>query len=120
MSWHFAHFVLMTCSALMTVRSSVVVSARFAVRMRRISSGDFPAKFAAPVVYPSSLIPAWLRPLFLGNPMAAAIDSYRAALLGGVPLSPDALGLAAVTSGVLLVAGWTVLRRLDPRLREVL
>jgi len=76
--------------------------------------------FAAPVVYPSSLIPAWLRPLFLGNPMAAAIDSYRAALLGGVPVSPDALGLAAVTAGVLLMAGWTVLRRLDPRLREVL
>src|ERR1051325_538817 len=30
MSWHFAHFVLMTCSALMTLRSSALVSARFA------------------------------------------------------------------------------------------
>jgi len=76
--------------------------------------------FAAPVVYPTSLIPLSLRTLFLANPMAAAIDSYRAALLGSVPVPLDALGLACLTAGVLLVAGWTALRRLDPRLREVL
>ena len=75
--------------------------------------------FAAPVVYPTSLVPVSLRTLFLANPMAAAIDSYRGALLGGVPVPVNALGLACLTAGVLLVAGWTALRRLDPRLREL-
>ena len=75
--------------------------------------------FAAPVVYPTSVVPASLRTLFLANPMAAAIESYRAALLGGVPVPLDALGLACVAGGVLLVTGWTALRRLDRRLHEV-
>jgi lipopolysaccharide transport system permease protein len=76
--------------------------------------------FAAPVVYPTSVIPLSLRTLFLANPMAAAIDAYRAALLGGVPPSSEGLGLAFLVAGALLAAGWTALRRLDPRLREVL
>jgi lipopolysaccharide transport system permease protein len=76
--------------------------------------------FAAPVVYPTSVIPLSLRTPFLANPMAAAIDAYRAALLGGVPPSSEGLGLALLVAGGLLAAGWLALRRLDPRLREVL
>jgi len=76
--------------------------------------------FAAPVVYPTSVVPLPLRPLFLANPMAAAIDAYRAALLGGVPPSLEGVGLASLVALGLLGAGWAALRLCDPRLREVL
>ena len=75
--------------------------------------------FAAPVVYSTSLVPASLRSSFLANPMAAAIDSYRAALLGAVPVPWASLAAAAVVAALSLVVGVLALRSLDPRIREV-
>ena len=75
--------------------------------------------FAAPVVYSTSLVPASLRALFLANPMAAAIDSYRAALLGAVPVPWASLAAAAAVAALSLVVGVLALRSLDPRIREV-
>ena len=75
--------------------------------------------FAAPVVYSTSLVPASLRSLFLANPMAAAIDSYRAGLLGAVPVPWASLAAAAAVGALSLVVGVAALRSLDPRIREV-
>ena len=75
--------------------------------------------FAAPVVYSTSLVPVSLRSLFLANPMAAAIDSYRAALLGAVPVPWASLAAAAAVAALALVVGVAALRSLDPRIREV-
>jgi len=68
--------------------------------------------FAAPVVYPTALVPVALRLVFLANPMAAAIEAYRAALLGGVPPPLRAVAVATVVAGVLLAAGWAFHREL--------
>lgn len=38
--------------------------------------------YITPVVYPVSRIPEWLRPLFLLNPVAPIVESYRYAFLG--------------------------------------
>jgi len=105
-----------------SIPTALVAAANAFYRDVGVGIGSVPylLMFAAPVVYPTSVVPASLRTLFLANPMAAAIESYRAALLGGVPVPLDALGLACLAAGVLLVMGWTVLRRLNPRLREVL
>lgn len=75
--------------------------------------------FAAPVVYSTSLVPVSLRSVFLANPMAAAIDSYRAGLLGAVPVPWASLAAAAAMSALSLVVGLAALRALDPRIREV-
>ena len=75
--------------------------------------------FAAPVVYSTSLVPASLRSLFLANPMAAAIDGYRAGLLGAVPVPWASLAAAAAVAALSLVLGVLALRSLDPRIREV-
>jgi ABC-type polysaccharide/polyol phosphate export permease len=37
--------------------------------------------FATPVAYPISVIPGWLRPYYLLNPMAGIIEGYRNALV---------------------------------------
>jgi lipopolysaccharide transport system permease protein len=75
--------------------------------------------FAAPVVYATSLVPRSLEQVFLANPMAAAIESYRAGLLGAVPVPWASLAAAATVAALSLLVGVAVLRRLDPRIREV-
>lgn len=56
--------------------------------------------FATPVAYPLSVIPGWLVPLYLLNPMAPIIDGFRRAILHG--RRPD-LGLL-VLSAILILA----------------
>lgn len=61
--------------------------------------------FATPVAYPLRLVPDWLMPVYLLNPMASIIDGYRQAVLHGD--APDLFQLvvaAAVAFGLLLVA----------------
>ena len=45
--------------------------------------------YAAPVVYPASLIPQKYRLLYGLNPMAGVIEGFRAALLGSRPMPWD-------------------------------
>ena len=47
--------------------------------------------YASPIVYPSSLVPEKMRYLYMLNPMAGIIDSYRRVILHGSP--PDLLYL---------------------------
>ena len=56
--------------------------------------------FTAPVVYATSLVPRSIENLFLANPMAAAIESYRAGLLGAVPVPWASLATAAVVAAL--------------------
>jgi lipopolysaccharide transport system permease protein len=60
--------------------------------------------FATPVAYPVTVIPAWLRPLYMLNPMAPIIDGYRRAFLLGQ--APD---LPALGSSLVITVGLTVL-----------
>ncbi len=76
--------------------------------------------FAAPVVYPATLVPEPLRSAFLANPISSAIDSFRAALMGTAPVSPEPLLAAALIAFMLLVVGLVVAKRFDHRAREVL
>lgn len=68
--------------------------------------------YAAPVFYPSSAVPARLRPLLDLNPMVPLIDAFRAALFGG-PLPLGRLGLALAEVAVALVLGVWYFRRFE-------
>jgi ABC-type polysaccharide/polyol phosphate export permease len=48
--------------------------------------------FATPVAYPMSLVPSWLLPIYVLNPMAPVMESYRRVLLHGE--APDLANLA--------------------------
>lgn len=76
--------------------------------------------FAAPVVYPARVIPLEYRDLYLANPMAAAIENYRAALLGTEPVAGGVLIAALSLAVALLGLGWWAARRMDSRVRELL
>ena len=63
--------------------------------------------YLSPVFYPSSLIPPRYRLLIALNPMAAVIDSFRAALFGGpLPLERLVFGLLFVLAVALVGFLW--------------
>jgi len=75
--------------------------------------------YLTPVFYPVSMVPPDYRAVYMLNPMAALIRSYRAVVLdGGTP--PFELWISALTGVMVIGLGGFVFRRLDPRFAEVL
>jgi ABC-2 type transport system permease protein/lipopolysaccharide transport system permease protein len=76
--------------------------------------------FATPVVYGMDAIPTNLRPWYaLVNPMSAVVDSFRETVLFGNAPNWTLLGLATLTTLVLLVTGLKVFRRLEMGFADV-
>jgi lipopolysaccharide transport system permease protein len=75
--------------------------------------------FATPVIYPVSLVPAEWRWLFYLNPLAGAVETFRAALTGlPLPWAPLACSLLiSLALGWLGVAGF---RRIESRVADLL
>ena len=65
--------------------------------------------YAAPVVYPASLIPGQYRLLYALNPMVGVIEGFRSALLGTNPMPWDLLAVGAASAGVIAFTGLLVL-----------
>ncbi|MEI7856635.1 MAG: ABC transporter permease [Methanomicrobiales archaeon] len=68
--------------------------------------------YASPVVYPASMIPEAIRPLYGLNPMAGVIEGFRWALLGTEIPGPMILVSVGVVA-VLLVSGMFYFRRME-------
>ena len=69
--------------------------------------------YAAPVVYPVSLIPDKYR-LFYGlNPMAGVIEGFRSALLGTRPMPWDLIIVGSITAVVIAISGAFYFRRME-------
>ena len=78
-----------------------------------ISFGVRLLMYAAPVVYPASLIPQKYRIFYGLNPMAGVIEGFRAALLGTRPMPWDLLATGSITCLVIFVSGALYFRRLE-------
>jgi ABC-type polysaccharide/polyol phosphate export permease len=75
--------------------------------------------FLSPVIYPVQLVPDHLQGLYHLNPMVGLIGAYRSVILHGVlPSATDLLPSAALTL-VLLVGGFLLFKKLEPRFAEV-
>jgi lipopolysaccharide transport system permease protein len=70
--------------------------------------------YLTPIVYPLSLVPEWVLPLVLFNPLTALVELYRQALLGGTLELPPGTGSLAVLAVVVLGSGAWLFRRLAP------
>lgn len=62
--------------------------------------------YLSPVIYPLDLVPAQLRPLYLLNPMATLIDSYRRVMVFGQLPDWPFLGLTTVLALLALALGY--------------
>jgi len=61
--------------------------------------------YAAPVVYPTSLIPAKYRHLYAINPLVGVIEGMRACLFPSLPLPVDLIAIGAVSALLILCVG---------------
>jgi lipopolysaccharide transport system permease protein len=76
--------------------------------------------YVSPVIYPVSSVPENLRHLYMLNPMAPILDSYRRILLQG--LAPDwrYLALAAAVSVGLLVISYSWFKRVEMNFADII
>ena len=66
--------------------------------------------YAAPVVYPTSLIPQRYQIYYAINPMVGVIEGFRSALLNTRPMPWDFLAVGGVTAVVILLSGMLYFR----------
>ena len=76
--------------------------------------------FGTPVAYTLADVPERLRPWMVGvNPLAAVIDGYRRTVLYGQAPNWELLGIAAVTSAVVLFGGYALFKRFETGIADV-
>jgi lipopolysaccharide transport system permease protein len=76
--------------------------------------------YATPVIYPVSAIPESWRSLYMWNPMAGIIDSYRRVILSGEPPNMEYLGLATAIAIALCLIGYSYFKKLEVSMSDVL
>lgn len=67
--------------------------------------------YAAPVVYPASLVPERFQYLYALNPMVGVIEGFRSALLTSRPMPWDLIGIGAAVGSILFFIGISYFRR---------
>ncbi len=75
--------------------------------------------YAAPVVYPASLIPDRFRLVYGLNPMVGVIEGFRSALLSTNPMPWDLIAVGAAAAIVVVVTGALYFRRMERNFADV-
>ncbi len=76
------------------------------------------AFYATPVIYPISLVPESIRPLYQLNPMVGVIGAYHDILLRAEP--PDAsLAIAALVAAAVMVGGYALFKKTEPQFADI-
>jgi lipopolysaccharide transport system permease protein len=76
--------------------------------------------YLCPIVYPIDLVPPKFLSLYMLNPMASLIDSYRRiTLLGQLP-QWNYLALGTAVSLIILIIGYTFFRRVESKFADLI
>jgi lipopolysaccharide transport system permease protein len=75
--------------------------------------------FVSPVIYPVSMVEGKYQWLLALNPMGGVIRTYRASLLGHIPIDWFLLGLSTAIIFALLVTGLYYFRRMEKHFADV-
>jgi len=76
--------------------------------------------YATPVIYPVALVPERWRPLYMLNPMATLVESYRAVILAGEWPPWGQLAAAGLLSCVVLVVAYRYFKRSESVFADVI
>jgi lipopolysaccharide transport system permease protein len=76
--------------------------------------------YASPVIYPLSSVPESLQPLYLLNPAAGLIESYRSVILRGETPLPAYLLPMTLISVLILIFSYLLFKRLEWRFADVI
>ncbi len=75
--------------------------------------------YAAPVVYPASIIPEKYQLLYALNPMVGVIEGFRAVMLSTRPIPWDFLAIGSLSAMVILLTGMLYFRRRERLFADV-
>ena len=76
--------------------------------------------FAAPVVYPASLIPQKYKLLFWMNPLTPVIEIFRSSFFKPHPLPLPYLFLSLLTTVVILITGVVLFNKREIQIMDVI
>ena len=76
--------------------------------------------YATPVIYPLSEVPERWRTIYMLNPMAGIIDSYRRVVLNGEPPDLTLLGVSALLSLLLFAVSYLYFKRLEMAMSDII
>ncbi len=76
--------------------------------------------FMSPLLYPASLVPEGLQPLYYLNPMALVLTGFQWVMLGAAPPPAYAYVEGTVTAILILVVGMVVFRKREASFADVL
>lgn len=76
--------------------------------------------FATPILYPITIFPSNVQTIVMLNPMAGMISMARECTIYGVYPTPAILAYVAILSLVILLTGYIIFDRLEPRLAEAI
>ena len=74
--------------------------------------------FAAPIIYPMSILPPKVASLIMLNPMTRIIGMFRESLIYNTQLNIADVTYATASALILLIIGYLIFRRREPRLAE--
>jgi lipopolysaccharide transport system permease protein len=74
--------------------------------------------FAAPIIYPMSILPPKVASVIMLNPMTRIIIMFRDAVLYNTQLNIADVTYVSASALILLVIGYLIFRRLEPGLAE--
>lgn len=69
--------------------------------------------YATPIVYPLTLVPDWLRPWYVLNPMVAIVESFRYAFLGSGAIQWSYVGISWLVTLLILFVGIILFSRVE-------
>lgn len=75
--------------------------------------------YASPIVYPTSIVPEHLRPLYALNPMVGVIEGFRATLLGTGSLRWWMIGASLAMGALILGTGMFYFRKMESTFADV-
>jgi lipopolysaccharide transport system permease protein len=75
--------------------------------------------YATPIIYPVTLVPEQFRFIYMLNPMASLIESYRAIIIKGVWPDWGSLGVAAGLSCLLFFFGYKYFKHLEWQFADI-
>ncbi len=75
--------------------------------------------YAAPVVYPTSLVPEAYRPFYALNPMVGVIEGFRSGLLGTNPMPWELIAIGTCSAVLLFVTGALFFRHKEASFADV-
>jgi lipopolysaccharide transport system permease protein len=76
--------------------------------------------FATPIIYPITIFPENLREIVMLNPMAQILTMMRDCILYRISPEPFSLIYLAISTMIILILGYAIFDRLEPRFAEAI